>query len=210
MNNYLWKLKKEKLSKTNLYLYSNFVEKNFKIKVNINFNKLLEWSVKNTENFWKSIWNFTKVKGKMGNTILQRSSVFYKNKFFVDAKLNYAENLLIKNNNDLAIIFKSENGYKVNLSWKNLNLNVNKVSSWMKSSGSPTGQNQLSRNCFPTWNARSRENPGYSMVTIRKPCRSNGSECAGGLVGSSLLADPVPGHQPNNSPLSDKRNIVGR
>ena len=139
MNNYLWKLKKEKLSKTNLYLYSNFVEKNFKIKVNINFNKLLEWSVKNTENFWKSIWNFTKVKGKMGNTILQRSSVFYKNKFFVDAKLNYAENLLIKNNNDLAIIFKSENGYKANLSWKNLNLNVNKVSSWMKFNGVKKG-----------------------------------------------------------------------
>ena len=36
------------------------------------------------------------------------------------------------------------------------------------------------------------------------------ASAAGGLVGSSLLADPVPGHQPNNSPLSDKRNIVGR
>jgi acetoacetyl-CoA synthetase len=139
MNNYLWKLKKEKLSKTNLYLYSNFVEKKFKIKINNDFNQLIDWSVKNTANFWKSIWDFTKVKGKMGNIIFKRSNIFYKNKFFVGAKLNYAENLLIKNNNDLAIIFKSENGFKVNLSWKNLNLNVCKVSNWLKLNGIKKG-----------------------------------------------------------------------
>ena len=139
MNNYLWKLKKEKLSKTNLYLYSNFVEKKFKIKINNDFNQLIDWSVKNTANFWKSIWDFTKVKGKMGNIIFKRSNIFYKNKFFVGAKLNYAENLLVKNNNDLAIIFKSENGFKVNLSWKNLNLNVCKVSNWLKLNGIKKG-----------------------------------------------------------------------
>ena len=139
MNNYLWKLKKEKLSKTNLYLYSNFVEKKFKIKINNDFGQLIDWSVKNTANFWKSIWDFTKVKGKMGNIIFKRSNIFYKNKFFVGAKLNYAENLLIKNNNDLAIIFKSENGFKVNLSWKNLNLNVCKVSNWLKLNGIKKG-----------------------------------------------------------------------
>jgi len=139
MNNYLWKLKKEKLSKTNLYLYSNFVEKKFKIKINNDFGQLIDWSVKNTANFWKSIWDFTKVKGKMGNIIFKRSNIFYKNKFFVGAKLNYAENLLVKNNNDLAIIFKSENGYKVNLSWKNLNLSVYKVSNWLKLNGIKKG-----------------------------------------------------------------------
>ena len=139
MNNYLWKFKKEKLNKTNLYLYSKFIEKNFEVKIDNDFNKLLDWSIKNTENFWKSIWNFTKIKGKIGNKILQKSRIFYKNKFFVEAKLNYAENLLIKNNNDTAIIFKSENGYKVNLSWKNLNLNVCKVSNWMKFNGVKKG-----------------------------------------------------------------------
>ena len=40
-----------------------------------------------------------------------------------------------KNNNETAIIFKSENGYKNNLSWKNLNSNVAKISTWMKGNG---------------------------------------------------------------------------
>ena len=34
-----------------------------------------------------------------------------------------------------AIIFKSENGYKTALSWKDLNLNVAQISNWMRSNG---------------------------------------------------------------------------
>jgi len=53
--------------------------------------------------------------------------------------LNYAKNLLKKNSEKKSIIFKSENGYKTALSWKNLNLNVNQVSNWMKSNGIKKG-----------------------------------------------------------------------
>ena len=139
METYLWKINKEKLNKTNLTLYSNFIKRNYKIDSGNDFNKLWKWSVNNPKIFWKSIWEFTKVKGDLGNTILQESDVFFKNRFFPDAKLNYAENLLRKNNEEIAIIFKSENGYKNNLSWKNLNLNVAQISSWMKEGGIKKG-----------------------------------------------------------------------
>ena len=124
METYLWKIHKEKLNKTNLALYSDFISENFKIKHDKDFNKIWQWSVDNPKIFWKSIWDFTKVKGSLGNILLQESNIFFKNKFFPDSYLNYAENLLKKNNNELSIIFKSENGYKNNLSWKDLNLNV--------------------------------------------------------------------------------------
>ena len=124
MNNQLWKIKKEKLNKTNLFLYSNFIKKNFKIDTENDFNTIWKWSVDNPEIFWKSIWDFTKVKGDLGNIWLQESDIFFKNKFFPDTKLNYAENLLKKNNEEPAIIFKSENTYKTTLSWKELNSNV--------------------------------------------------------------------------------------
>ena len=75
----------------------------------------------------------------MGNTLLKESNIFYKNRFFPDARLNYAKNLLKKNNEKKSIIFKSENGYKTALSWKNLNLNVTQVSNWMKSNGIKKG-----------------------------------------------------------------------
>ena len=80
MKSYLWKIKKDKLVKTNLALYSNFIKKNFNINVENDFSKLWEWSIKHPENFWKSIWDFTKIKGKMGNISIKKSNLFYKNK----------------------------------------------------------------------------------------------------------------------------------
>ena len=139
MNNYLWKISEGKLNRTNLSLYSNFIEKNYKISFGNNFNHLWQWSIKNTELFWKSIWDFTKVKGNLGDKLLYKSEIFFKNKFFPDSYLNYAENLLKKNNKDPAIIFKSENGYKNTLSWQDLNLKVAKVSSWLKLNGLKKG-----------------------------------------------------------------------
>ena len=138
METYLWKINQEKLNKTNLNLYSNFLEKNYKFKSGNDFDKIWKWSIDNPKIFWKSIWDFTNVKGNQGNNLLKESNVFFKNQFFPEAKINYAENLLKKNNEEVAIIFKSENGYKTSLSWKNLNSNVAKVSNWMKFNGIKT------------------------------------------------------------------------
>ena len=96
MKTYLWKINKQKLNKTNLALYSNFIKLNHKINPGKDFNKLWKWSVENPKIFWKSIWDFTKVKGELGNITLEKSDIFFKNKFFYDAKLSYAENLLKK------------------------------------------------------------------------------------------------------------------
>jgi len=139
MKTYLWKINKEKLNKTNLTLYANFINKNYKIKHNNDFNKIWKWSVDNPKIFWKSIWDFTKVKGSLGNILLQESNIFFKNKFFPDTKLNYAENLLKKNSAEQAIIFKSENGYKKDISWNNLNSDVEKISNWLESNGVKKG-----------------------------------------------------------------------
>ena len=140
MKNRLWKINKTKLSRTNIALYSNFVKKNYNKNYKNNFNALWKWSVDNNKIFWKSVWDFTKVKGISGNILLKESEVFFKNKFLPNAKLSYAENLLKKNNDDDAIIFKSENGYKTVLSWKDLNLNVATISRWMKLQGLKKGE----------------------------------------------------------------------
>ena len=96
MENYLWKIDKKKLDETNLALYSNFIKQNYKINAEYDFNKIWKWSIDNPEIFWKSIWEFTKVKGVLGNVLFERSDVFFKNRFFPKAELNYAENLLKK------------------------------------------------------------------------------------------------------------------
>ena len=78
MKNHFWSLNKEKLNKTNLYLYSNFIKQVFKIDAQNDFNKIWKWSIENPKNFWKSVWDFTKVKGKLGNILLQESNIFFK------------------------------------------------------------------------------------------------------------------------------------
>ena len=139
METYLWKISKEKLNETNLAKYSSFIKKNHGVDFVNDFNKIWKWSIDNPEIFWKSIWDFTKVKGEPGNNLIEKSDIFHKNRFFPDAKLNYAENLLIKSSEESSIVFKSENGYKNNLSWKNLKINVSEVSAWMKEQGIKKG-----------------------------------------------------------------------
>jgi len=139
MNTHLWRINKQKLNKTNLSHYSDFIKKNYNFNSGNDFNKIWKWSVDNPKFFWKSIWDFTKVKGNLGNILLQESNIFFKNKFFTDTKLNYAENILSKNNKDAAIIFKSENNYKTKISWKDLNTHVAKISNWMRSKGIKKG-----------------------------------------------------------------------
>ena len=135
----IWKISKEKLNKTNLTRYSDFINRNYKINSGNNFNKIWKWSIDNPKLFWKSIWEFTKVKGSLGNVLLEESDIFFKNKFFPEGRLNYAENLLKKDNKDDAIIFRSENGFRQTQSWKELNFKVGKISNWMISVGIKKG-----------------------------------------------------------------------
>ena len=139
METYLWKIDKKKLNETNLTLYSDFIKKNYKINSENDFNKIWKWSIDNPEIFWKSIWEFTKVKGNLGNVLFEQSDIFFKNRFFPKAELNYAENILKKNNEDPSIIFKSENGYKTSLTWRKLNFNVAQISNWMVMNGIKKG-----------------------------------------------------------------------
>ena len=96
MKTYLWKINKTKLKKTNLALYSDFIKKKYKINSDNDFNEIWKWSINNPKIFWKSIWDFTKVRGNLGKILLKESNIFHKNRFFPDTTLSYAKNLLKK------------------------------------------------------------------------------------------------------------------
>ena len=78
MKTYLWKIDKEKLNGTNLAKYSDFIKKNYSANFANDFNKIWKWSIDNPKFFWKSIWDFTKVKGKHGKNLFQKSDIFLK------------------------------------------------------------------------------------------------------------------------------------
>ena len=64
MNKILWEAKYKIKKKSNLYEYEKFLKKKYKIKLNCNFSKIHNWSIKNPERFWSSFWEYSKVKGK--------------------------------------------------------------------------------------------------------------------------------------------------
>jgi acetoacetyl-CoA synthetase len=131
MSQKLWEAHLSIKNKSNLFKFENFISKKFNFKVSKNYNKLFNWSIKNPNLFWSSIWDYANVKGKKVDKF-KFSKEFIKNKFLVNSKLNFAENLLSKNDNSKAITFISETGFKEIRSWKDLYLNTSKIVNFFK------------------------------------------------------------------------------
>ena len=128
----LWSASKSEIKNSNLANYEDYISQKYNQKFKRNYKNILSWSIKNSAKFWESIWDFSNVKGFKGKIELKKSKIFYKNNYLSDYKLNFAENLLSRNDNSKAITFISENGYKEKKSWKELNISVNKIISFLK------------------------------------------------------------------------------
>ncbi len=129
MNKCLWKPSEERVKDSKLEDFSKFV--NFDTKRD--FKSFWKWSVSNPEIFWSKFWDYSKIIGEKGNEIIKKDKIFNKNKFFPDSKINYAENILKKKGEDIAINFLSESGFEESITWKTLYEKVCKFSSYLKS-----------------------------------------------------------------------------
>ena len=127
----LWEPSKALIRNSNLFKYEKFVSKNYNYNFSGNYKKLLNWSLKNPEDFWNSIWNYFEIIGAKTDKFKLTKDLI-NSKFFVNSKLNFAENLLAKNSNQKAITFVSENGYREQKSWKELNIDVKKIITFYK------------------------------------------------------------------------------
>ena len=132
MSKKLWQPSLIVKKNSNLFAFENYISKKLKIKFNRNYKKLLNWSIKNSPEFWSRFWDFSKIKGVKSNKNFRKSKTFYKNLFLPGSRLNFGENLLSKNNNEKAVTFISENGFREERSWRQLNLNTNKISKFLK------------------------------------------------------------------------------
>ena len=139
MTNKLWQVSEKTIINSELFRFENYISKKLNTKFRINFDKIHKWSVKNVEDFWDFFWDFSKIKGVKGKNKIKKSKIFFKNLFLPNSKLNFAENLLSKNNNDKAVTFISENGFREERSWKDLNLNTHRIINFLVSVGIKKG-----------------------------------------------------------------------
>ena len=97
-----------------------------KIKDN-SYASLHNWSVKNKSEFWSAIWDFTSIKGKIKQPIIENEKSFINSVFFKNSKLNFTENIIQRKDRNDAIVFFSEQGFQRRISWKKLDQNVSKI-----------------------------------------------------------------------------------
>jgi len=132
MTKKLWQSTLRKKKNSLLYSFENYISKRYNKKFDGNYQKILDWSIKQSPEFWSSFWDFSKIKGIKNDKNIKKSKIFYKNLFLPNSKLNFAENLLSKNNNEKAITFISENNFREERTWKQLNQNTRKLAQFLK------------------------------------------------------------------------------
>jgi acetoacetyl-CoA synthetase len=83
--------------------------------------ELYEWSVTKPLEFWAAMWEFGGIRGVRGERVAVDMDRMPGARFFPDATLNFAENVLQRADDGApAIIFKSESGTPRTISWPQL------------------------------------------------------------------------------------------
>jgi acetoacetyl-CoA synthetase len=114
----LWAPSPERIADTNLARFARSVNRP------LDYDALHDWSVNEPGAFWSAVWEFTGVEGKPGTTSHQRGDTMRADRFFPDAKLNLATNLLRKNGDGFAIVAYDESGERRTKTWDQLRADV--------------------------------------------------------------------------------------
>ncbi len=93
------------------------------------------WSVEAPEEFWSAIWTFCGVKGEPGAQVLLDGDEMLAARFFPEARLNFAENLLARHGQEHALVFGGEDTVRGRWSWDRLRTEVSRMQQAMQAAG---------------------------------------------------------------------------
>jgi acetoacetyl-CoA synthetase len=99
------------------------------------YRDLHRYSIQNPPGFWRTVWDFCEVVGTPGTTVLENPDQMPGARWFPDARLNFAENLLRHRDDNPAIIFKSETGETAQYSYAELYAAVAQTAAALRSAG---------------------------------------------------------------------------
>jgi acetoacetyl-CoA synthetase len=99
------------------------------------YDGLHRWSIEQPETFWESVWEFGNVIGEPGETVFEPGVDMRSARFFPDATLNFAENLLRRSGEGEAIVALGEDGRCRRVSWGELTAEVGAFRAWLEEVG---------------------------------------------------------------------------
>ncbi len=98
-----------------------------------------QWSIDARGAFWSAVWDFCGVKGKKGERLLIDDERMLDARFFPDAALNFAENLLSRRGSGDALVFVGEDKVQSRMSWDQLAALVSRLQQAFQAMGIEKG-----------------------------------------------------------------------
>ena len=93
------------------------------------------WSIDDRAAFWSAVWDYCEVIGDKGDVALSDGDDMLKARFFPEARLNFAENLLAHAGEGDTLIFRGENKVADRWSWSRLTATVSRLQQALSAMG---------------------------------------------------------------------------
>ena len=127
MSQPLWTPSPERVENANVSRFASFITEREDIELP-DYQSLHRWSTEYAEKFWPAVWEFCGVVGDTGNgTVVQNREQMPGARWFPDARLNFAENLLQRRDNQEALVFKGEDQVRETLSFAQVHQQVSRL-----------------------------------------------------------------------------------
>jgi acetoacetyl-CoA synthetase len=105
----------------------------------VDYASLYDFSIRSPESFWRAVWEFGEVVGEPGTRVLLDGDQMPGARWFPDARLNFAENLLRFRDDREALVFESETGASRSLSYAELYRQVAAAAAALQAAGTGRG-----------------------------------------------------------------------
>jgi acetoacetyl-CoA synthetase len=131
----LWTPPAERVAASNLTRFAAFARDRHGAPAG-DYDTLWRWSVDERERFWPALAEFTGVIQSPGRApVLQRRDRMPGAVWFEDTRLNYAESLLARDDDHVAIVFVNERGARRQFTYRELRAEVGRVAAGLRELG---------------------------------------------------------------------------
>jgi len=135
----LWSPSEAQTASAHVEIFRHLVNQRFNLSLG-DFQELHTWSVEQSAEFWSLLWEYADIKSETrGNQILENPEKMPGARWFSEAKLNFAENLLRQDAASDALMFKGEEGDMRTMSRPELYQQVRAVATALRKAGVGVG-----------------------------------------------------------------------
>ncbi len=132
--NALWEASAERKKASALYRFATDTAQEHDCPP-LDYAGLLDWSVRDPQNFWSHLWDFLDIAGDKGARAFVAGNSVLETRFFPDARLNYAENALRNPDDSLAVIAHRDDGTRRQITRRQLHDHVSRIAKALRAEG---------------------------------------------------------------------------